>query len=127
MSKAKVDFRGEERNVIIAYLEAKAAKAKAEKAEKEAKAAIKELLGRMGKAFKQTDKSAYVYGTIQVQGKAKPVVYRETTAKGNIDWQAYALSLGGNPEDAEAFRKADTVRTSFDWATKAQEEEINNG
>lgn len=124
MSK-KVDFRNDERTAIIAYLNAKSAKAKAEKAEKDAKAAVKELFERMGKAFKQTDKSSYVYGTVQVQGEAKAVVYRETTAKGTIDWQAYALALGGTVEGAEAYRKADTVRTALDWASKSQQEEIN--
>lgn len=124
MSK-KVDFRNDERTAIIAYLNAKSAKAKAEKAEKDAKAAIKDLFDRMGKAFKQTDKSSYIYGTVQMQGEAKAVVYRETVAKGQIDWQAYALALGGTAEGAEAYRKADTVRTAFDWASESQEKEIN--
>lgn len=124
MSK-KVDFRNEERAAIIAYLNAKEEKAAAEKAEKAAKAVIKDLFSRMGKAFKDTDKSSYVYGTVQVKGEAKAVVYRETTAKGAIDWQAYAMALGGTAEGAEAYRKADTVRTAFDWASKSQQEEIN--
>lgn len=124
MSK-KVDFTNEERAIIMAYLKAKADKAKAEKAEKEAKAMAKELFSKLGKEFKTTDKTSYLYGTVQVQGKAKPVVYKETTAKGTIDWQAYALSLGGTEEQAEQYRKPSNPRTSLDWATKAQEEEIN--
>jgi hypothetical protein len=124
MSK-KVDFTHEERAVIMRYLQAKADKAKAEKAEKDAKAAAKELFSKLGKEFKTTDKTSYLYGTVQVQGKAKPVVYKETTAKGTIDWQAYAMALGGTEEQAEAYRKPSNPRTSLDWATKAQEEEIN--
>lgn len=124
MSK-KVDFTNEERAIIMAYLKAKADKAKAEKAEKEAKAMAKELFSKLGKEFKTTDKTSYLYGTVQVQGKAKPVVYKETTAKGTIDWQAYAMALGGTEEQAETYRKPSNPRTSLDWATKAQEEEIN--
>lgn len=124
MSK-KIDFTHEERAIIMRYLQAKADKAKAEKAEKDAKAAAKELFSKLGKEFKTTDKTSYLYGTVQVQDKAKPVVYKETTAKGTIDWQAYAMALGGTEEQAEAYRKPSNPRTSLDWATKAQEEEIN--
>lgn len=120
-------FTNEDRKVILSYLQAKADKAKADKAEKDAKAACKELFARLGKAFKGAGKStAYLYGTVQMQGKPKPVVYKETTAKGAVDWQAYALSLGGTVEGAEQFRKSDTVRTSMDWATPTQEEEIQS-
>lgn len=118
-------FTGDDRKVIKNYMDAKDEKAKAEKAEKAAKAACKELFARLGKAFKGDGKStAYVYGTIQAQGKAKPIIYKETTAKGAVDWQAYALALGGTVEGAEQFRKPDTVRISVDWATAKQEEEI---
>ena len=104
MSK-KVDFTHEERAVIMRYLQAKADKAKAEKAEKDAKAAAKELFSKLGKEFKTTDKTSYLYGTVQVQGKAKPVVYKETTAKGTIDWQAYAMALGGNSIASQAIQE----------------------
>ena len=121
----KIDFRNDERLAIIAYLEAKEARVKAEKAEKEAKAAIRTLFERLEKAFKKTDKSTYIYGTIQSQGRAKAIVYRETVAKGAVDWQAYAMALGGTLEGAEAYRKPDNVRTAFDWATKTQQAEID--
>ena len=123
MSK-KVDFTNGERVIIMAYLKAKDDKAKAEKAEKDAKAAAKELFSRLGKLFKTTDKSSYLYGTIQVQGKPKAVVYRETEAKGTVDWKAYAMALGGTEEGAEAYRKPSNTRTSLDLATEAQEKEI---
>lgn len=121
----KIDFTNDDRAIIMEYMAAKMAKSAAEAAEKEAKAKAKELFSRLGKAFKTTDKTSYVYGTVQTQGRAKAVVYKETTAKGAIDWQAYAMSLGGTTAGAEAFRKDGNVRTSFDWATKAQEKEIN--
>lgn len=121
----KINFTNEDRAIIMEYMAAKMAKSAAEAAEKAAKAKAKELFSRLGKAFKATDKTSYLYGTVQVQGKAKPVVYKETTAKGTIDWQAYAMALGGTEEQAEAYRKPSNPRTSLDWATKAQEEEIN--
>lgn len=125
--KIKVDFRHDERTAIVAYLKAKEEKARAEKAEKVAKDAVKAIFATMGKALKSTDKSEYAYGTIQVQGNAKAVVYRETTAQGAIDWQAYAMALGGNAQDAENFRKVSNVRTSLDWATDKQMTEISEG
>lgn len=125
MAIKNIIFTNDDRKAVMDYLQAKADKAKADKAEKAAKAACKELFARLGKAFKGDGKStAYVYGTVQVQGKAKPIVYKETTAKGAVDWQAYALALGGTEEGAEMFRKPDTVRTAVDWATAKQEEEI---
>lgn len=124
MSK-KVDFTNIDRKVIVNYLVAKEAKAAAEKAEKDAKAAAKEVFAKLGKAYKATDKTSYLYGTVQMKGQVKAVVYKETTAKGNIDWQAYAMALGGNTKDAERFRKPENIRTSFDLATEAQEKEIN--
>lgn len=120
----KIDFTNEDRAIIMEYMAAKMAKSAAEAAEKAAKAKAKELFSRLGKAFKTTDKTSYVYGTVQMQGRAKAVVYKETTAKGAIDWQAYAMSLGGTAAGAEAFRKEGNIRTSFDWATKTQKEEI---
>lgn len=120
----KIDFKHEERAIIIAYLKAKENKAIADKAEKTAKAACKELLTQLGKAFKSTAKTDYVYGMVQVNGKAKPFVYKETTANGAIDWEAYARSLGGTDEGAESYRKAGNVRTVLDWATTKQTAEI---
>ena len=124
MSK-KVDFTNGERVIIMAYLKAKDDKAKAEKAEQDAKAAAKELFSKLGKVFKTTDKTSYWYGTVQVQCKPKAVVYRETEAKGVVDWKAYAMALGGTEKGAEAYRKPSNTRTSLDLATEAQEREIN--
>lgn len=121
-----IDFKHEDREIIMNYLKAKADKAKADKAEKTAKAKCKELFARLGKAFKATEKTDYLYGTVQVQGEAKAVVYKETTAKGAIDWEAYAKALGGTDEGAENYRKPNTTRTALDWATENQSKEISN-
>lgn len=120
----KIDFTNEDRAIIMEYMAAKMAKSAAEAAEKAAKAKAKELFSRLGKDFKATDKTSYLYGTVQMQGKAKAVVYKETTAKGTVDWKAYAMALGGTEAEAEQFRRPSDIRTSFDWATKTQEEEI---
>lgn len=124
MSK-KVDFRNDERMVIVAYLKAKVKKAQADKEEKEAKKAAKPLFERLGKAFKETDKSSYIYGSIQEGGEVRYIVYRDTTSKGRIDWEAYARDLGATDEGAEAYRKPATVSTSLDYATDKQVAEIN--
>lgn len=121
----KIDFTHGERAVIMRYLQAKEDKAKAEKEEKDAKAAAKEVFTKLGKAYKATDKTSYLYGTVQMKGQVKSVVYKETNARGAIDWQAYAMALGGNAKDAERFRKPENTRTSLDLATEAQEKEIH--
>lgn len=121
----KIDFINDDRKVIMEYLAAKQAVAAAEVAEKAAKAKAKELFTRLGKEFKTTDKTSYLYGTVQIKGAAYAVVYKETTAKGAIDWKAYAMALGGIKAEAEQYRKRPTVRTSLDWATKDQQKELN--
>lgn len=121
----KIDFTNDDRKVIMEYLAAKQAVAAAEVAEKAAKAKAKELFTRLGKEFKTTDKTSYLYGTVQIKGAAYAVVYKETTAKGAIDWKAYAMALGGTEAEAEQYRKRPTVRTSLDWATKDQQKELN--
>ena len=118
----KIDFTNDDRKVIMEYLAAKQAVAAAEVAEKAAKAKAKELFTRLGKT---TDKTSYLYGTVQIKGAAYAVVYKETTAKGAIDWKAYALAKGGTEAEAEQYRKRPTVRTSLDWATKDQQKELN--
>jgi hypothetical protein len=120
----QIIFRNEDRTAIMDYLNAKAEVAKATAKEKECKAKCKELFARLGQTFKTNGITDYLIGAVQVQGKAKAVVYKETTAKGTIDWQAYALSIGGNAKDAEAFRKESSVRTALDWATEKQIAEI---
>lgn len=128
----KIDFTHEDRTAIMAYIAAKEAKAKAEAAEKKAKAEAKAVMEKLGKAFKDTDKTSYIYGTVQVQGKAKAVVYRETVAKGAVDWQELATKLalaqGYDMEDlqtmAEGYRKTPNTRTALDWATTKQAEEL---
>lgn len=121
----KIDFTNDDRKVIMEYLAAKQALAAAEVAEKAAKAKAKELFTRLGKEFKTTDKTSYLYSTVQIKGAAHAVVYKETTAKGAIDWKAYALAKGGTEAEAEQYRKRPTVRTSLDWATKDQQKELN--
>lgn len=81
----KIDFTNDDRKVIMEYLAAKQAVAAAEVAEKAAKAKAKELFTRLGKEFKTTDKTSYLYGTVQIKGAVHAVVYKETTAKGAID------------------------------------------
>lgn len=127
-NKKAITFRNDERTAIIHYLTIKAKRAELEKEEKTAKAALKGVFEMLGRTLKmESDKTDYIGGTIQVHGHARGVVYKETTAKGAIDWEGYARTLGGTDEGAERHRKPSNVRTSIDWATKAQEEEILGG
>lgn len=120
----KITIKNENREALVQYLTIKARKAEIEKEEKALKANLKPLFAELGKAYKDTDKTSYIYGTVQVQGKAKAVVYKETSVTGSIDWQAYAMALGGTAEGAEAYRKATGSRTTIDWATDKQAEEL---
>lgn len=114
----------ENRSVLMTYLKAKADLAKATAEEKTAKQTAKEVLAELATAYKGNDKTDYVAVTVQDHGERKAVVYKETTAKGTIDWQAYALALGGTAEGAEQYRRADNIRSSIDWATEKQTQEI---
>lgn len=107
----KIDLRNDERAIMVAYLNAKKAKEEAEKAEKTAKAAAKELFAKLGKAYKDGEKSEWLTLSIQSKGEKKHIVYTETTAKGTV----------------EDYRKPSNVRTSIDWATDKEEAEIAQG
>lgn len=120
----KINVRNEQRAILVDYLKAKKAKSDAEKLEKAAKAAVKDLFAELGKAYKSSEKSDYLTLSIQEHGEARHVVYTETVAKGVIDWQAYALALGGTPAGAENYRKPANVRANIDWASDKQEKEI---
>jgi hypothetical protein len=123
--KKNITIKNANRTLLMQYLAVKAEKARLDKEEKSLKKQLAELFSELGKAFNgDGEKTAYVYASVQVQGNAQYVVYKETTAKGAIDWQAYAMALGGTEAEAEAYRKADNVRTALDWATAKQTAEI---
>lgn len=114
----------ENRTALIRYIKAKTALATATAEEKKAKAEAQAVLAELATAYKANDKTDYVAVTVQDKGEKKAIVYKETTAKGTIDWQAYALALGGTVEGAEEHRRDSNTRTSIDWATEKQAEEI---
>lgn len=120
----KITIKNEHRTIIENYLKAKARAKEAAEAERQAKAQAKEVFTTLGKSYKEAGCTDYLYGTIQESGKARGIVYKETTRKGAIDWEAYAKALGGNDADAETYRKADTHATSIDYATVKQEKEL---
>lgn len=107
----KIDIRGNARATILAFCEADDTLKALEKDVARLKAeAITALLNAghitdSGKAVK-SDK---VVATIQQDGQAVEVTYVETTRSGSIDWQAYAMALGGTKEGAEAYRKASII------------------
>ena len=114
----------ENRNALIRYIKAKAALATATAEEKQAKKEAQAVLAELATAYKANDKTDYVAVTVQDKGEKRAIVYKETTAKGSIDWQAYALALGGTAEGAEQYRRESNTRTTIDWATDKQADEI---
>lgn len=120
----KITMKNENRALLINYLKAKANKKIADAAEKAAKAAAKTVLVELASEYKQAGATDYAYATVQVEKQAKAVVYKETTVSGTIDWQAYAMALGGTIDGAEQYRKAATTRTTIEWATDKQAQEL---
>lgn len=114
----------ENRTALIRYLKAKDALDAAKEEEKNAKKDAKAVLAELATAYKTNGKTDYVAVTVQDKGEKKAIVYKETTARGTIDWQAYALALGGTEEEAEKYRRESNTRTAIDWATDKQADEI---
>lgn len=114
----------ENRTALIRYLKAKDALDAAKEEEKNAKKDAKAVIAELATAYKANGKTDYVAVTVQDKGEKKAIVYKETTARGTIDWQAYALALGGTEEEAEKYRRESNTRTAIDWATDKQAEEI---
>lgn len=121
-----ITFKSEARAAVMNYLAAKANAKAAVDNEKRAKLACKAIFEELGKAFRsaKAEKTSFLYGTIQEHGQATTIVYKETEVSGSIDWQAYAMSLGGTTAGAEAFRKESTTRVAIDVATTKQLQEI---
>lgn len=112
----KITMKHENRALLIGYLKAKANKKLAD--------AAKTVLAELASEYKQAGATDYAYATVQIEKQAKAVVYKETTVSGTIDWQAYAMALGGTTEGAEQYRKAASTRTTIDWATDKQAQEL---
>lgn len=119
-----ITIKNEDRKVILEYMTAKANKSFFTRKEAELKPKVQHIFAECGKALKATEKTEYIFGSIQEQGKAKYILHKETIKQGSVDWKKYALSLGGTLEGAEAFRKNEQVSVEIDWATDNQSAEI---
>lgn len=120
-------IRGENALALKNYLKAKAEKVAAEAKEKAAKAACKDILSQLRLALKTNGTTDYLVCGVQVQGAAAGIVYKETTAKGTVDYakaleaaNAKLAALGAEPINPEAYRKESSVRTSVEWASEKQ-------
>lgn len=120
----KITIKNENRKALLAYIEMQAEIKRLEKESKALRAELADTFKTLGDTFNATDKTSFVYGTVQQGGQAVNVVYQETTAKGAVDWKAYALALGGTDEGAEAFRRASNTRVSIGYASKAENKAI---
>ncbi len=119
-----IDFTNSARAAITDYLTAKANLKVAAAEEKALKAEVEKVFEKYGKAMEDKAASYYAGGFIQQSLKRVGVVWRKTWTKGSIDWQSYALSLGGTKRDAEQFRKPGHWTTSCDYATQEQQVEL---
>lgn len=124
MKKSILTVKNENRKALIDYLKAKKALKDAKAAEKAAKAAAAEVFAEFGKAYKESEKTEYLQAILQQDNAAVGIVYKETTKQGSIDWQAYALALGGTEEGAEEYRGEKITAVSIDYATKKQAAEM---
>lgn len=120
----KITIKNENREKLITFIEKQALYRKLEKEVKAMRPEIENIFNTVDQTFDNTEKTKFMYGTIQQENQAVNVVYQKTQAKGNIDWKAYALSLGGSEEDAEPFRKNGNIRISIGYATKAENAKI---
>lgn len=124
MNKSIINIKNESRAALIAYLDAKAEKKTADAKERTTKAAAKNIFADLGKEYKAQNCTEYLVGYIQKSNAIEPVIYKETTKRGAIDWEAYAKSLGGTDVGAEDFRKDEVKSVSIDWATDKQKKEL---
>lgn len=103
----KIDIRGTAREIIINYCIADDKLKALEKEVARLKADAINVLVNAGHAVDsgKAVKSDKVVATIQQGNQAIEITYVETTRSGSIDWQAYAIALGGTKEGAESYRK----------------------
>ena len=66
----------------------------------------------------------YITVTVQEQGKAKTAIYKETIAKGAVDYDALCKHFGITDEQKEMFRKDAVVKTTVEWASDEQNKRI---
>lgn len=107
----KIDIRNADREIIFQYADAQANAKKWKDAEADLKPTAIAIMQNAGHAIDsgKAIHSEKLVATVQQDGKAVEVTYVETTRSGSIDWQAYAIALGGNAADAEAYRKPATI------------------
>lgn len=130
MGKIKnVIFRNENRGLVNTYMSAKEALKKAKQAEADAKRALVDVMKQFASAYdgngEQTD---YAWASIQAQGKARYIVYKQTNVSGSIDYEKALRDLIPDITDAELekYRRPATTRTSIEWATAKQVTEIEH-
>lgn len=120
----KIIFRNEFRKAIEQYLSTNDKRKEYIDLEKVQKKEVMELLATLGNAENTSDSTNAMWGYVMEHGEEVPVVYKETTKDGAIDWQAYAMALGGNLHDAEKYRKAPTVTRVVERMSKAMRKQL---
>lgn len=111
----KINIKNENREILFQYATAQVNVKKWTDTEKALKAQVIAIFKELGHV---TDSGKAIHSdkmiaTVQQSGNAVEVTYVETTRAGSVDWQAYAMALGGNAVDAEKFRKDSTTTTAI--------------
>jgi hypothetical protein len=85
---------------------------------------VHDIFRECQKDNKLSGSTEYITVTIQEQGKAKTAIYKETIAKGAIDYDALCKHFGITDEQKEMFRKDAVVKTTVEWASDKQSKRI---
>ena len=117
---ARVTFKHEHADNVKQYLKNQEEIKRLTKENKNLKADLWELFKDFSAMVKTNGTTKFFVGSIQEKGKAKHIVFKETSADGGIDYKAACEALGATPEFLEQFRKPEVVKTTIEVASEKQ-------
>lgn len=120
----QIIFRNELRKAIEEYLDINDKKKDYANQEKAKKENVVSILSTMGNEESTSDSTSAMWGYVMEHNEKVPVVCKTTIKDGAIDWQAYAMALGGNLHDAEKYRKAPTITRVVERMSKAMRKQL---
>lgn len=104
------DYTNDERKLVLRIDALKSQKSACEKELDKLVPAYVELVERKGTLASDDGKKKVYAGTFRESGELVTATLTVTEAIGTVDWQAYALALGGTVEEAEQYRKPGNIR-----------------
>ena len=111
---AKVTFKNNHADMIKEYVKNQEEIKRLTKRNNELKASLGVLFTELAAMVKTNGTTKFFVGSIQKQGKAEYIAFKETHADGGIDYKAACEAMGATPEFLEQFRKADVVKTTIE-------------